>query len=221
MQHYNNRGKINKNKFGDNMVKRIIFDIDGTLITGVHFSEFVTNALKRYGIDELEKTKQFLVNIKEYENTYSFYDRSMYIAFFSNKLGINLDERFLKIFFDELKNAVPTNSDNIKKMLDNLSNYELVLLSNYFEESQRNRLTTMGINNYFTEYYGEQIIKPNIESYFQAKGDYQPSECIIVGDDKKLDIDVPKSLGFKTLYVNPDGDIKSVEEITKQLIKEM
>ena len=44
--------------------------------------------------------------------------------------------------------------------------------------------TTMGINDYFTEYYGEKIIKPNIEVYNQAKGIYIPQECIIVGDDK-------------------------------------
>lgn len=46
-------------------------------------------------------------------------------------------------------------------MLSSLGDYELVLLSNYFEESQRNRLTAMRINDYFSEYYGEKIIKPN------------------------------------------------------------
>ena len=46
------------------MIKRIIFDIDGTLITGVDFSSYVANTLKKYGIEDLEKTKQFLLNIK-------------------------------------------------------------------------------------------------------------------------------------------------------------
>ena len=77
----------------------------------------------------------------------------------------------------------------------------------------------MGINDYFTEYYGEKIIKPNIEVYNQAKGIYIPQECIIVGDDKILDIEIPQSLGFKTIYVNETGNVKTVEEITPQLVK--
>lgn len=203
------------------MIKRIIFDIDGTLITGVNFSSFIRSALKRYGIDDLEKTKLFLLNIKEYERTYNSYDRDLYLNFFSNKLGCKLDNDFLKIFFQELKKAIPENTKEIKEMLETLKGYELVLLSNYFEESQRNRLTAMGINDFFSSYYGEKIIKPYELAYREAQGIYNSSECLIVGDDKKLDIDVPKALGFKTIYVNENGDIKRVEDITPELIKKL
>lgn len=48
-----------------------------------------------------------------------------------------------------------------------------------------------------------------------------PCECLIIGDNKKLDIDIPKSLGFKTIYVNNDGDIDSVEKLSVQLIKKL
>ena len=201
------------------MIKRIIFDIDGTLIKGVNFKQYVSNALKQYGIDDIEQTSKFIANIKTYEEKYSSYNRALYLAHFSNVLGVKLNSDFLEIFFNELKNAVPKDSSKVKDMLDSLSDYELVLLSNYFEESQRNRLTTMGINDYFTEYYGEKIIKPNIEVYNQAKGIYIPQECIIVGDDKILDIEIPQSLGFKTIYVNETGNVKTVEEITPQLVK--
>ncbi len=203
------------------MIKRIIFDIDGTLITGVDFSSYVANTLKKYGIEDVEKTKQFLLNIKEYEKTYNSYDRNLYLKFFGDKLGCELDNHFLEIFFQELRKAIPENAEKIKSMLAAMNEYELVLLSNYFEESQRNRLTAMGINDYFSEYYGENIIKPNELAYRQALGIYQPSECVIVGDDKRLDIDVPKSLGFKTIYVNENGDIKRVEELSPRLIKKL
>ena len=184
------------------MIKRIIFDIDGTLITGVNFSSYVTNTFKRYGIENIENTKQFLLNIKEYENTHNCYDRNLYLNFFSNKIGCELDYHFLEIFFQELRKAIPKNTKGIKSMLSGLSDYELVLLSNYFEESQRNRLTSMGINDFFIEYYGESIIKPNELAYRQAQGIYKPGECVVVGDDKRLDIDVPKSLGFKSESFN-------------------
>lgn len=201
------------------MIKRIIFDIDGTLIKGVNFKQYVSNALKQYGIDDIEQTSKFIANIKTYEEKYSSYNRALYLAHFSNVLGVKLNSDFLEIFFNELKDAVPEDSSKVKDMLDSLTDYELVLLSNYFEESQRNRLTTMGINDYFTEYYGEKIIKPNTEVYNQAKGIYTPQECIIVGDDKILDIEIPQSLGFKTIYVNETGNVKTVEEITPQLVK--
>ena len=40
---------------GGFMIKRIIFDIDGTLITGVDFSSYVANTLKKYGIEAYAK----------------------------------------------------------------------------------------------------------------------------------------------------------------------
>ena len=126
---------------GGFMIKRIIFDIDGTLITGVDFSSYVANTLKKYGMEDIEKTKQFLLNIKEYEKTYNSYDRNLYLKFFSDKLGCELDNHFLEIFFQELRKAIPENAEKIKSMLAEMNEYELVLLSNYFEESQRNRLT--------------------------------------------------------------------------------
>lgn len=203
------------------MVKRIIFDIDGTLITNINFWPYLTNALKRCGINDLEKAKQFLLNIKEYENLHNCYDKDLYLEFFSDKLNLKLDYRFLEIFFQELKKAIPKNSEKIKEMLSRLDGFELVLLSNFFEESQRNRLTAMGINGYFSEYYGEKIIKPNELSYKSAQGLHIPCECVIIGDDKKLDIDIPKSLGFNTIYVDKDGDIKTVEELSLELIKKL
>ena len=203
------------------MIKRIIFDIDGTLITGVDFLPYISNALKRYGIADLKKTEQFLLNIKEYEKRYKCYDRDLYLNFFSEKLGIKLNYDFLEIFFQELQKAIPKNSEKIKEILSKLSNYDLVLLSNYFEESQRNRLTAMGINDYFSEYYGEKIIKPHKLAYISAKGIYKPSECLIIGDDKKLDIVVPNSLGFKTIHINENSYIKTVEDLSLNLIKKL
>lgn len=96
------------------MIKRIIFDIDGTLITGVDFSSYVANTLKKYDIEDIEKTKQFLLNIKEYEKTYNSYDRNLYLKFFGDKLGCELDNHFLKIFFQELRKAIPENAEKKK-----------------------------------------------------------------------------------------------------------
>lgn len=107
------------------------------------------------------------------------------------------------------------------KILSNLNDYELVLLSNFFEASQRNRLKEMGINDFFIEYYGESIIKPYNEAYQNAAGVHKPSECIIIGDNKLLDIDIPKKLGFNTIYVHKKGDIKHIDDLSLSLIKKI
>lgn len=201
------------------MIKRIIFDIDGTLINSIDFYPVILQALRNYGVDSPNKAQLFLENIKSYEEKYSTYDKKLYLDFFSKKLGINLDNNFLIYFFNELKKAVPQNTRNIYEILSNLSGYELVLLSNYFEESQRNRLEAMGINHFFTEYYGELKTKPCEEAYLSAAGVHKPNECVIIGDNKKLDIDIPQTLGFNTIYVNENGNIRSINNLSLSLIK--
>lgn len=204
------------------MIKRVIFDIDGTLITGVNFSPYISAALKLYGISDPGKTKKFISNIENYENTHRRYNRDLYLGFFSEKLEVKLNHDFLKILFMQLRYAVPKNCEKIRNVLFHLQKeYELVLLSNYFEESQRNRLATMGINHYFSEYHGENATKPNESSYKSSQGRHKPSECLIIGDNSKLDIAIPKSLGFKTLHVSETGDVKSVTEISSSLISKL
>ena len=136
------------------------------------------------------------------------------------KLDVKLDEEFLRLLFSNLKNAVLKDNKKVESLIRSLyNNYELVLLSNYFEESQRNRLESMNINKYFSEYYVESIIKPNKETYFQTKGKNRPSECIIIGDGTELNIKVPKRLGLNTIYVNKkNGDIERLTDIKEKVL---
>ena len=180
------------------MIKRLIFDIDNTIITGVDFKIHIEKALREYGINDLEKLKIYLNNIKEYEKCHKSYEKDSYLSFFSKKLDVKLDEEFLRLLFSNLKNAVPKDNKKIESLIRSLyNNYELVLLSNYFEESQRNRLESMNINKYFSEYYGESIIKPNKETYKNACSNYQYEECLIIGDSLQRDINIPKKLKMK------------------------
>ncbi len=206
------------------MIKRLIFDIDGTLIKNVRFQDSITQTLKETRIYSDKNLEIFLNSIKDYEKHYDNYNSTDYLNFLGNQLGINLESNFLEIFFKHLKTAIPNNFDGIQEIQETLQylskKYELVLLSNYFEKSQRNRLEAMGINKYFKKYYGENKIKPYDESYWQAKGIFQPSECIIIGDDLELDIKKPSKLGFRTILVTDEEDIL-IDTIKIQNIKEL
>jgi FMN phosphatase YigB (HAD superfamily) len=152
------------------MIKRLIFDIDGTLITGVSFDKAITNSLLEQGIFSEENKKKFIYSISTYENYHKEYEQNQYLQYFSQNLGCNLDKNFLDIFFRNLGiYAIPDDNQVLIETIDQLSRkYELVLLSNYFEKSQRERLKHIGIDKYFSKYYGEKVCKPHKQAYLDA-----------------------------------------------------
>lgn len=152
------------------MIKRLIFDIDATLITGVSFDRAITNSLLELGIFSEENKQKFIYAISTYENYHKEYEQNQYLQYFSQTLGCNLDKNFLNTFFRNLgMYAIPDDNQELIETIDQLSRkYELVLLSNYFEKSQRGRLKHIGIDKYFSEYYGEKICKPDRQAFIDA-----------------------------------------------------
>lgn len=211
------------------MIKRLIFDVDGTLIAGVSFDSTIETTLKRMKIYSEENVKKFLEAISSYEKLFDSYNKNDYINYFEEILGLKLGDNFLYILFDELKKCVPLDNEKIRSSIYDLSTkYELVLLTNYFKESQLNRLHTMGIDHLFLECYGEELIKPHNEIYLKACGTYNPDECVMIGDDFYLDIQKSQSLGINTILVdskcmNVDNiktlTVNAVEEISIDLIE--
>lgn len=210
------------------MIKRLIFDVDGTLITNIKFDETINNTLKKLNIYSKEKTAKFLEGIKTYENKFNNYNIDNYTSHLSNAINNELPKDFLNVFFEELKNAIPSKNETLIKNLNELSDkYELVLLTNYFSESQINRLNNMGIGHLFIECHGEKLIKPNIQAYISACGKYTPGECVIIGDDIYLDIEQAQKVGLNTIFVNTKNikkyniktfEVQKIEEINVELL---
>lgn len=213
------------------MIKRLIFDVDGTLITLANLTSAICSTLKKLGCYSAQKEAQFLEAIASYENEYNNYNKKDYINFFGKYLGLELNEFFLEIYFNELKTCVPIQNEQLKNTLKELANhYELVLLTNYFKESQLNRLNTMGIGEFFSECYGEELIKPNDEIYIKACGMHKPQECVMIGDDPYLDIQKATDLGLHAIFVNSKNSnveknnakiVNCVEEITPEMIEDL
>lgn len=88
----------------------------------------------------------------------------------------------------------------------------------------------MGIDNFFSECYGEELIKPHSEIYLKACGSHNPDECVMIGDDLYLDIEKAKNCGINTILVNSKGlnfenlntvVVNNVEEISVDLIESL
>lgn len=213
------------------MIKRLIFDVDGTLITGVNFTSAVEKTLKKFDLYNEDNVQKFLKGIYSYEDKFNNYNKENYIGHFSEILNKQLTMNFLNTHFENLKSLIPKDSQKLINTIKTLSKkYELVLLTNYFSESQLNRLNEMGIGHYFTECHGEKIMKPNYDAYIMACGNNKPSECVMIGDDIYLDIEKAQEAGLNTIWVNSKNalnettkknTVQSVCEISEELIEKL
>lgn len=213
------------------MIKRLIFDVDGTIITGVNFIESVTVTLNKLGINDEDSVKLFLKGIKTYEQLHDNYNIKDYTKHMEQAINNRLPDNFVYVFWEELKNAIPPKNDKLTSTFSKLSKeYELVLLTNYFARSQLNRLNNMEIGCFFKECYGEKCIKPNASAYLAACGDKKVQECIMIGDDLGLDIEGARKQGLHTIFVNSKGIetnsnmgivVNCVEDISKELIAQI
>lgn len=207
-------------------MKKLIFDLDNTLILWKDkYRESMKRAVEHFNIDLNYNDLEDLVEI--FEDCYDKYTYENMLDLFNKKLNSNLNDEFMEYWLQELGNM--TEDDlNIKPLLEYLSSkYELVILTNWFKKSQILRLKNIGADKYFTNIYGgEEFIKPNKKAYLQAIGNTDIAECIMIGDNIKVDVEGAINIGLKAILVDikdiyPDSDkyirIKNIHELKEML----
>lgn len=204
------------------MIKRIIFDIDNTLLDtkmdGINcFNEYLKN--KSYNLSPSELFKILC----EYENIGN-YEVNDLIAYLNQYLENDYTEDdFLELLnmYSSYSTLINENTPNILKYLS--KKYEIVALTNWYSDCQSKRLNRVGILKYFNKIYGvSDGIKPNVDAYTNACSDYKYSECLIIGDNYYNDICVPMKLGMNTIYFNRlsdnnDNEINNLNELINRL----
>ena len=195
-------------------MKRIIFDLDNTLITWKdEYLKALDDALKFHKIEiETKKVDEIIENL---EKKYEILTKEILLNDINNTHNLNLEMSFIDTLFENqglLAEYDEELIDTIKYLYEKFDS--IVLLSNYYKIVQEKRLETAHIKEYFEEIYGgdSNPLKPRKEAFIKAMGNYKPEECIMIGDDLINDIKGAMDLGIKAIAVDHFDKIKEDKE---------
>lgn len=207
------------------MIKRIIFDLDNTLIMW-----------KKEYIKALEKTIQkYNLNldgeyindvIEKYETTHDYYDKKVFLDYINGFLEEKINMEFIDVFLYNIGFCSEPN-DKVIKVLEYLkTKYELVVLTNWFTEPQAERLKNAKMDKYFKAIYGaEKHRKPFKESFLEACENNKPEECVMIGDNYDIDIIGAHNAGLNVIYYNyskkQNNKLKLIEITDLEQLKEI
>ena len=210
------------------MIKRLIFDIDDTLIPWKNeYEKVVDDILEEIQYPHIKELYIDINNIVyEYEKDRKYFDKKEMVNFINKNLNLNLPENFVDLWNKKAPYCVPQKMEKEDyETLEYLCHkYELVILTNWFKEYQIERLKKLGVLNFFKEVYGsEKYAKPYKESFIQATGKWKIKECAMIGDDFKIDIKGAKNAGIEKIVWKDNRNekekytefLKGVDIITK------
>ncbi len=189
------------------MLKRIIFDLDNTLISWKEeYNEAAKKALEECNITIEDKTFSKLQ--RSYQENLTQISIENMTNYFNRLYNQNVDNTLIKCWLKHL-GTMSEKDENLISTLSYLQQkYELVILTNWFYISQYNRLKNAKIADYFKEIIGgEEVMKPNKKAFEKAMGGHLPEECLMVGDNYLIDILPAKELGMSTYLISEKKEI--------------
>lgn len=206
------------------MIKKIIFDVDGTLLnTEKDCLDSYNEYFKSKGLSNFQELGLKIYNvIDKFDEATKDYKKEDLCKFVNDYMGINFTSTDFEEMFSIYRKHATLLDERIKSTLESLSKkYELVTLSKWYVLDQEKRLEKAGILKYFKKVYGIENagLKPEEKSYITACGEYKINECLMVGDSMRSDIGGARQLGMEAVLIDPKGKqkyknkIKSVIEL--------
>ena len=204
------------------MIKKVIFDVDDTLIPWKeeYFEEIkkVLNVLKiQYTENDFN---EILKALGEYENKYYKFDRKLMLEHINKYTGKQYPIEFIYGCTDRWSECVPEKIEpELIKTLEYLkTKYQLVVLTDWYVDQQAKRLEKAGILRYFTNVYGAEKTnrKPFKDAFAQAICENKPEECVMIGDSLERDIKGAINAGCKAIYYSKNANtVKNYITISK------
>ena len=159
--------------------------------------------------------------IDENENHFESLDKGDLLNFINKKCKLNLPLEFIGKLEEAQGDCVYEDKELIK-IIDYLSKkYDLYVISNWFTKTQTERLKKMGVAKYFKNIIGADInyFKPDKRVFDVILKDYEPENCISIGDTLENDVILPLKLGMNAIWkTNKESSkYKTIKEL-KDLI---
>jgi putative hydrolase of the HAD superfamily len=196
------------------MVKIISFDLDGTLIKNTYANVIWLEGLPRLYAKErnLRFKEARKIILSEYNKVgsfrYEWYDLEYWFKLF------NIKSRWkdLLLRYKEVIEPFP----EVFRVLSNLQReYLLVISSNAKKEFIEIEIKKSNIKQFFNYIFSSisdynKIKKyPDFYTMICNKLNIKPEEMIHIGDNKKFDYIIPKSIGINAYYLNRKKKLKS------------
>lgn len=209
--------------------QRFIFDLDGTLLN-LDYSyekEYFESTLGKE--NSIKFVSMICKLLDKYEFTHPKLDLLELSEYLSDSSGIKISPKVLEGWIQASGEADFVLNNGVFDVLENLKfrNKSIVILTNWFLESQMRKLERSGIIEYIDEIYDGQIaLKPSRFSYKLACGRYPVEEAVMIGDSLEKDIYGAMQIGLNAVYYNPNNndyfDKKKVKSIKNlRVIKEI
>ena len=199
-------------------MQKYIFDLDGTILQADWDMEdkFFETILDKESYELFHQDEMKTVN--DYEKAHDKYDIYKLSEFYKSR-GMNLTPDHIRqwiefnayLLHDEIDEKIYELFDILKE-----DNKEIILLTNWFGKTQRERLRRKNLLDYFDDIVsGDMALKPNIESYDLAVQNTPKDECIMIGDNYKKDYLGAINYGINAYLLNEENDINKLLEVVK------
>ena len=187
------------------MTKRIIFDLDNTLIM---WNDKYLFALRNV-LEEVMPgyTEEQLISIDgcivTYEKTHDIYTKEAFVNYINYKCNTNLEIDFVDKLIVEQGACYDQDVELVSTIKYLKDKYDLVVLSNWFTETQKLRLQGVGILDDFTLVSGgdERPLKPDPKAFDVVLDGYKKEDCLMIGDSLKHDIIPATELGIPCIWI--------------------
>lgn len=190
------------------MKKRIIFDLDNTIIIWEkHFISALEETIALFNVKvDVKKIDDI---IESMETKYKKLSKELLLNEINSSCDLNLNIDFVNTLFEKQGKLAKEDKEVTDTLCYLNKKYELVILSNYYKEVQEKRLIKAGIRHFFKEIYsGEEYLKPEKNAFYNAMGDKKIEECLMIGDKFEVDIKGAIDIGMDVIAVDYFNKIK-------------
>jgi HAD superfamily hydrolase (TIGR01549 family) len=200
--------------------KKYIFDLDYTLLipNWSREDEYLKEHILLEEQEEFFKQKQAIMD--QFEIDTPRFDLGLLSEYFL-KHGFHVSE-------DVCRGWMSFNGQTITdKMVDGVvdlfkylkeNNKEIVVLTNWFSETQIPRLKRAGLYDYIdTIITGEEALKPSIEPFILAIDKTDKADCIMIGDSIETDKTGALNVGIDYYIVDDDHSMRDLLNLMKQV----